>query len=126
VDSQPALLEEAVPLLRGVSGMVIYAFAAEENPEGEDAPLIRQRWPAYEASTASELPGYVEMEITTTGGMAVSWVFELGWSITDEAVSTEDDDAQDGTPNNGANDGQGTQDTETPQPDSTGNVGDRT
>lgn len=119
VDSNPSMLEEAVPLIRGVKSMRVFAFAAEENPEGADLPPIRQRWPAYEASTAAELPGYVEIEIATTGGMVANWVFEMGWSITDESLG-EPDAAPTGDPSD-ENDDQ----TPSQQPDDSGRVGDR-
>lgn len=117
IDSNPALLAEAVPLIRGVRAMRVFAFAAEENPEGPDLPLVRQRWPAYEASTAAELPGYVEMEIETTGGMVANWVFEMGWSITDESVGEPGDGPADSQPD----------DQDSAQPlDDAGLVGERT
>lgn len=80
------LLEEAVPLVRGVRRMQVFAFAAEEDPDNPDGPPKRERYPAYTASTAAELPGYIEFILETTGGINAEWVLEMGWSITDESL----------------------------------------
>jgi hypothetical protein len=130
IDTMPGLLEEAVPLIRGIRTMRIYAFAAEEDPGNPDAPLNVQRWPEYESTTTAELPGYVGLEIETTSGVYADWVFEMGWSIaeesTGETLNGEGDEEnpanqRDTTPSGTLNPGGAA-----PQPDSTGRFGDRT
>mgnify|MGYP001794999838 CR=1 FL=1 len=121
VDSNPTLLEEAVPLIRGVRRMQVYAFAAEEDPANPDGPPIRERYPAYDASTTAQLPGFVEFIIETTGGLTAEWVFEMGWSITDESFG--DPAAPEGGENpEGGADGSPA---EEQLPDDTGLVGER-
>ena len=130
IDSMPALLEEAVPLIRGVKTMRVAAFAAEENPEDPEAPLIVERWPEYESTTTAQLPGYMELEIETTSGSFASWVLELGWSIAEETLTDDPADGSDGGTNeNGTpptNDGGAAPGTTIPQPDAGGILGDRT
>lgn len=94
----PELLAEAVPLIRGIRMMRWYAFAAEENPDDPDAPVIAQRWPEYTGTTADDIPGYMEVEIETTSGSYASWMFELGWSLADEYVVQNDQDDDDQAP----------------------------
>jgi prepilin-type N-terminal cleavage/methylation domain-containing protein len=136
IDLTPAMLEEAVPLVRGIKTMRVYAFAAEENPDDPDAALDVQRWPQYEATTTGELPGYVGLEIETTSGMYADWVFEMGWSLAEETTAAAPADGT-GDPNADGPDGQNPDgatpngapaggDGATPQPDRTGRFGDRT
>ncbi len=87
IDRHPELLAEAVPLIRGIRMMRWYAFAAEENPDDPNAPVIADRWPEYAGLTADDIPGYMEAEIETTSGSYASWMFELGWSLADEYVT---------------------------------------
>lgn len=104
IDRHPELLAEAVPLIRGVRAMRWYAFAAEENPDDADAPVIVERWPEYACTTVEDLPGYMEVEIDTTSGTYVTWAFELGWSLADEFLGEQaqpEDEEEDGPPPEG-------------------------
>ncbi|MBZ0171626.1 MAG: hypothetical protein K8E66_04535, partial [Phycisphaerales bacterium] len=101
IDRQPGLLAEAVPLIRGVRLMRWVAFAAEENPDDPDAPVIVERWPEYAGTTVEDIPGYMEVEIETTSGAYASWAFELGWSLADEYFGEDTappDDEEETTP----------------------------
>jgi len=65
------------------------------------------RWTAFinsskidrvRAIEARQLPAFVELELTTTGGLYTSWMFELGWTPGPEigvSVETDDDDGDD-------------------------------
>lgn len=85
VDLMPSLLAEAVPLVRGIEAMRWTAFAAEDDPNDPDAPVITERWPEYAGTTVEDIPGYLEVELKTTSGAYANWMFELGWSLAEEA-----------------------------------------
>lgn len=94
IDRLPTLLAEAVPLVRGIVSLRWTAFAAERVEGQPDAPLAVQRWPQFAALTVQDVPGYMELEVETTSGTYVSWIFEMGWSLSEESV----DDATTPTP----------------------------
>lgn len=98
IDLMPSLLAEAVPLVRGIEVLRWTAFAAEDDPNDPDAPVIVERWPEYAASTVEDIPGYVEIELKTTSGTYANWMFELGWSLAEESSADEasapDDEAE--------------------------------
>ncbi|HHN78726.1 MAG TPA: hypothetical protein ENK11_08670 [Phycisphaerales bacterium] len=98
IDRHPELLAEAVPLIRGVRMMRWYAFAAEEDPDNPDAPVIAQRWAEYAGTTTDDIPGYMEAELETTSGSYASWMFEMGWSLADEYVVEGTDNADEEDP----------------------------
>ncbi len=89
----PAMLAEAVPLVRGIEVMRWTAFAAEDDPNDPDAPVITVRWPEYAGTTVEDIPGYLELELKTTSGSYANWMFEMGWSLAEE--SSEDAPAED-------------------------------
>lgn len=93
VDLMPAMLAEAVPLVRGIEVMRWTAFAAEDDPNDPDAPVITERWPEYAGTTVEDIPGYLELELKTTSGSYANWMFEMGWSLAEE--SSEDVPAED-------------------------------
>lgn len=104
VDLMPSLLAEAVPLIRGIKVLRWTAFAAEENPDDPDAPVITERWPEYSGTTVEDIPGYLEVELETTSGTYANWMFEMGWSLAEESVEDEpaDDQGEDGDQPDGA------------------------
>ena len=114
-----------MPLIRGVTMLRAVAFAAEENPDDPDAPLIVERWPEYESTTTVDLPGYIEIEIETTSGSYANWVLELAWSLAEETV-TEQETTPDSEAPDGQDPGQNPSPTPAPQPDSTGRFGEIT
>jgi len=104
VDLKPSLLAEAVPLIRGIKVIRWTAFAAEDDPDDPDAPVITERWPEYSGTTVEDIPGYLEVELETTSGTYANWMFEMGWSLAEEAVEDEpaDDQGEDGDQPDGA------------------------
>ena len=51
--------------------------------------MDHQRLDHIRAIESRQLPAYVELEITTTGGLYASWMFELGWTPGPEANASE-------------------------------------
>jgi hypothetical protein len=54
----------------------------------------RQHKSEFEATIQNQLPAYVEVDVTTTGGMSASWLFEVSWATgvetrPQESASTE-------------------------------------
>ena len=84
IDLSPELLVEAIPLMSGL----IYGRWTFTATDPEDPTRAIQ---SYEGQTLihDEAPAYAQFEFQTTTGIYGSWLFELGWTVTEvEQIAT--------------------------------------